>query len=121
MREIRFRGKCMEMGKWVYGNLIKQFDIVDRLLKYYYIESYTGEEINLVEPKTIGQFTGLEDKNGREIYEGDIVGDSNESYIVHYNTKTLSFDLKDFDELNQCPLYYFSKCKVIGNIHEKKR
>lgn len=70
MRDIKFRGKRFDNGEWLYGFLLQ-----DENGDYYILPTGAKglSKENKVEPKTIGQFTGEVDANGKDIYEGDII------------------------------------------------
>ena len=67
MREILFRGKQKYSGKWVYGSFFSPNAIMKRGKEFDADKTYT------ILPETVGQFTGLTDKNDKKIFEGDIV------------------------------------------------
>lgn len=105
MREIKFRGKRVDNGEWVYGSLIQRIG---------YTEIFDDVFTWVIVPETIGQYTGLKDKNDTEIYEGDVVRAGG-------SITEVSFFRGCFYTVIHNSNYRLSGWKtleVIGNIHD---
>lgn len=126
MREILFRGKDIA-GNWHYGvPLIFTDDYVCMTAPHTYNKA--------VIPETVGQYTGLTDKNGKKIFEDDIIKYKNTDGIkfngvaltvigkVVYNEKNASFAISGKDEIGAKHYDYFpiKNIEVIGNIHNNR-
>lgn len=115
MREILFRGKRKDNGEWVYGYLVKMFGVLNIIGKDN--ENIVYEII----PETVGQFTGLTNKNGKKIFEGDIVqGYWNTKFLIFFDLCCLQFRAKLSDGTEKDIDYYgdSKKIEVIGNIYD---
>ena len=118
MRNIKFRGKDKKTGEWLYGNL--QVPTIEGVPYFMWDkENFQCE----VETNTIGQFTGLKDKNGKEIYEGDVIafvfkGKDVRSEVAWSEYAAMFF----FKQLNAhlFTSMFAPKFTVIGNIHDNK-
>ena len=112
MREIFFKGKRVDNGEWAEGYFFKIWD------KVFLLWGMTGNSPNMeeVKPETVGQFTGLTDKNGNKIFEGDIVESPNGTQgFIEWQNAECAFLVNigdDWQTMDDCPY------EVVGNIYD---
>ena len=135
MREIKFRGWSKGEKKWVYGYYAKERSMNRKRTRMYSVimtfeqaNDYENLDVYIVNPSSIGQYTGLKDINGNEIYVGDILSLNGETnmdttccgYITEYNGMYVSFYGQDINGKDCFDILYTvsKEREIIGNIHK---
>ena len=117
-REILFRGKRVDTGEWIEGSLIGDDVLVGKIVEFE--EDYFCTEFwYKVDPETVGQFTGMTDKKGKKLFEGDVysMGEKNILYVVIFDKS--QFIGKQVGNRSLAGLEYWkSDIEIIGNIHD---
>jgi YopX protein len=114
MRTIKFRGKRCFSGKWRIGNLL-----CEENMNHPFIKDWDGYKVR-VDAGTIGQYTGLHDEDGNDIYEGDILlSKYTHPYSVCWDSCRLRFTLGNAtNEQLDIQLVHKLGLRVIGNVHD---
>ena len=122
-REIEFRGQCVLNGEWLYGDLEYSRKDKDIVRIHTYNDDGSYKQQCLVVPDTVGQFTGLRDKNGVKVFEGDIVHMVWQDLMSsrwHEKTRSVEFKWGRFTVFHLKPYEHSDKhyFEVIGNIYD---
>ncbi len=125
MREILFRGKRLNNGEWFFGSyLFLHISPVDwtgakrgKPEDVHYIVN--DQDINYaVYPSTIGQYTGLKDKNGKRIFEGDILCFDETVFVCYWDGGNIEFGLRNNEESIGMAYVAVYDAEIIGNVHD---
>jgi uncharacterized phage protein (TIGR01671 family) len=111
MREIEFRGKHQQNNEWVYG--------------FYYLDHphknpkiIDGDRAIYVYPETVGQYTGLKDRKGKKVYEGDLVAYDKDLWEIRHSTVGCCLEMMNTNKPGRLPAGIIMQSELFGNIHD---
>lgn len=96
-REILFRAKTKATKEWTYGHFAKQYDVP---------QIYAGNGHECIYEDTLCQYTGLDDKNGNKIFEGDILHFGDKNYLVFWNDECFQWQMRTRKDGFSFPIYF---------------
>lgn len=114
MREIIFKAKRVDSGEWVEGSLVRFKYTHHDIVSIMEIEGLKFE----VDPETVCQYTGLKDKNGNKIFEGDTTKAGDLECVIKYWMSEFVAEWKDERGNTRNPSLVFRQHEITGNIHD---